>query len=308
MNRSPSYQSIHSPVTEARKPRCRHIGRQLLVCTFGTAVLVGAFVSAGSAGVSAQGGPAQEEPLVTIPGQNPDMAAYEECFDDHYSAQHGAVDFESTDAAVLSEAYDETREECFEHLPQATKDPDRELEDRMAPWQPYEDCFENELGEIDPNIVGEAVFDEAYAAAGEECIDLLPQEVKDRMAKQILYEECVADEFAEADINPETDDLRTVIKASAAVDEACLLYLPPGIKEQMAEQTAMWQFFGKCIDRETVDIDPKTVSEDAFDEAYAAAERKCLDLLHQEAEDRGVGREPRDDDIEPVKAASDSDM
>ncbi|MEM9467235.1 MAG: hypothetical protein AAGA90_17815 [Actinomycetota bacterium] len=130
------------------------------------------------------------------------------------SAIAGAQDDSEVDEGEAAEA-EEMSEEDLDGVEIVELDDDDldgeivldDIELDEAAWQPYDECVEAQLGDLESTIFGDAeeidedsisdedleALDDAWMAADEACFDLLPEDAKAEVEAFTAYDQCLTD-------------------------------------------------------------------------------------------------------------------
>ena len=136
---------------------------------------------------------------------DPAWAAFDECI----TSALGEIGLDDTsddgtDIDLTDEEW-EALEAQFEAAEQACEDvlPD-EVKAEIAAWQPYEECLDTQLGDMEESLFGDAddaeltdeqwqALDDAWTAADQACFDLLPETAKADAEAFMAYDQCLSD-------------------------------------------------------------------------------------------------------------------
>lgn len=125
-----------------------------------------------------------------------DWEAFDECISDQlgtFEETFDDFDLPELDDATI-EAWDAADRACEEFLPE-------DIKAEIAAWEPYEQCIDDQLGDLpDPWVDGEEptdtawqAYDEAFEAADEACSELLPEETRAEMEAFEAFDQCLTD-------------------------------------------------------------------------------------------------------------------
>ena len=128
---------------------------------------------------------------------DPAWAAFDECITNALGPIDEDAETDLTDEQweALESQFDEAETACEDLLPEDVKA-------EIAAWQPFEECIDAQIGEIDMGEFDEAMelsdeeltaLDDAWAAADEACFDLMPEDAKADAEAFTAYEQCLTD-------------------------------------------------------------------------------------------------------------------